>query len=54
MGARVNALAPLAPALDPAALFDLPRPAGECRFPMGPTPDGLERHALEVWNHLHA
>jgi 4-hydroxy-tetrahydrodipicolinate synthase len=37
-----------------AMLRALGQPAGECRFPMGPTPDGLERRALEVWNHLHA
>jgi 4-hydroxy-tetrahydrodipicolinate synthase len=37
-----------------AMLRALGQPAGECRFPMGPTPEGLERRALEVWNHLHA
>lgn len=37
-----------------AMLRALGQPAGECRFPMGPTPEGLEARALEVWNALHA
>ena len=37
-----------------AMLRALGRPAGECRFPMGPTPDGLQTRALELWNRLHA
>lgn len=37
-----------------AMLRALGQPAGECRFPMGPTPDGLEASALDVWNRLHA
>jgi 4-hydroxy-tetrahydrodipicolinate synthase len=37
-----------------AMLRALGQPAGECRFPMGPTPDGLEARALDVWNRLHA
>jgi 4-hydroxy-tetrahydrodipicolinate synthase len=36
-----------------AMLRALGQPAGECRLPMGPTPDGLEARALEVWKHLH-
>jgi 4-hydroxy-tetrahydrodipicolinate synthase len=36
-----------------AMLRALGQPAGQCRFPMGPAPDGLEARALEVWNHLH-
>lgn len=36
-----------------AMLRALGQPAGQCRLPMGPTPDGLEARALEVWKHLH-
>jgi 4-hydroxy-tetrahydrodipicolinate synthase len=36
-----------------AMLRALGQPAGECRFPMGPTPDGLEERALDVINRLH-
>jgi 4-hydroxy-tetrahydrodipicolinate synthase len=35
-----------------AMLRALGQPAGECRFPMGPTPDGLEREALVVARNL--
>ena len=28
-------------------------PAGECRLPMGPTPDGLVDRAEQVWSNLH-
>jgi len=28
-------------------------PAGECRLPMGPTPEGLEDRAKQVWSKLH-
>ena len=28
-------------------------PAGECRLPMGPTPDGLVARAEQVWSNLH-
>ena len=28
-------------------------PSGECRLPMGPTPDGLVEQAKRVWSHLH-
>lgn len=36
-----------------AMLRALGRPAGECRLPLGPAPDGLEARALEVWKRLH-
>jgi 4-hydroxy-tetrahydrodipicolinate synthase len=36
-----------------AMLRALGQPAGECRFPMGPTPDGLEARARQVWDRLH-
>ncbi len=36
-----------------AMLRSLGLPAGECRPPMGPTPDGLEVVAKEVWDTLH-
>jgi 4-hydroxy-tetrahydrodipicolinate synthase len=32
-----------------AMLRTLDLPAGECRPPMGPTPDGLEATAKEIW-----
>jgi 4-hydroxy-tetrahydrodipicolinate synthase len=35
-----------------AMLRTLDRPAGECRPPMGPTPDGLEDEARRVWKAL--
>lgn len=35
-----------------AMLRALGRPAGQCRLPMGPAPDGLEARALEVWRNL--
>lgn len=35
-----------------ALLRALGLPAGECRLPMGPAPDGLEARALEVWRNL--
>lgn len=35
-----------------AMLRSLGLPAGECRPPMGPTPDGLEVEAKEVWDAL--
>jgi 4-hydroxy-tetrahydrodipicolinate synthase len=35
-----------------ALLRALGLPAGECRLPMGPAPDGLEERALEVWRNL--
>jgi 4-hydroxy-tetrahydrodipicolinate synthase len=28
-------------------------PAGECRLPMGPTPEGLVARAEQVWSNLH-
>jgi 4-hydroxy-tetrahydrodipicolinate synthase len=28
-------------------------PAGECRLPMGPTPDGLDDQARRVWSNLY-
>lgn len=37
-----------------AMLRTLGRPAGECRLPMGPTPDGLEDRARIVMKNLHA
>jgi 4-hydroxy-tetrahydrodipicolinate synthase len=37
-----------------AMLRALGQPAGQCRFPMGPTPNGLEKRALEVIKRLHA
>lgn len=36
-----------------AMLRSLGLPAGECRPPMGPTPDGLEVEAKELWQALH-
>lgn len=36
-----------------AMLRSLGLPAGECRPPMGPTPDGLEVRAKELWSQLH-
>ncbi len=35
-----------------AMLRALGLPAGQCRLPMGPAPDGLEARALEVWRNL--
>lgn len=35
-----------------AMLRTLGLPAGECRPPMGPTPDGLEVEAKELWDQL--
>lgn len=35
-----------------AMLRALGLPAGECRPPMGPTPDGLEVRAKEIWSSL--
>ncbi len=35
-----------------AMLRTLGLPAGECRPPMGPTPDGLEVEAKEIWHAL--
>ncbi len=35
-----------------AMLRTLDLPAGECRPPMGPTPDGLEAEAKEIWGEL--
>ncbi len=35
-----------------AMLRSLGLPAGECRPPMGPTPDGLEVEAKDLWNAL--
>jgi 4-hydroxy-tetrahydrodipicolinate synthase len=35
-----------------AMLRTLGLPAGECRPPMGPTPDGLEVEAKELWDSL--
>ena len=35
-----------------AMLRSLGLPAGECRPPMGPTPDGLEVQAKELWDSL--
>ena len=35
-----------------AMLRTLGLPAGQCRPPMGPTPDGLEVHAKELWDAL--
>jgi 4-hydroxy-tetrahydrodipicolinate synthase len=35
-----------------AMLRTLGLPAGECRPPMGPTPDGLEVEAKEIWDQL--
>lgn len=35
-----------------ALLRAIGQPAGPCRLPMGPTPDGLEARALEVLRHL--
>jgi 4-hydroxy-tetrahydrodipicolinate synthase len=36
-----------------AMMRALGQPAGQCRLPMGPAPDGLDEQALEVWNRLH-
>ncbi len=36
-----------------AMLRSLDLPAGECRPPMGPTPDGLEAEAKEIWGALN-
>jgi 4-hydroxy-tetrahydrodipicolinate synthase len=36
-----------------AMLRALGQPAGQCRLPMGPAPEGLEARALEVWTALH-
>lgn len=35
-----------------AMMRTLGLPAGECRLPMGPTPDGLEVRAKEIWHQL--
>jgi 4-hydroxy-tetrahydrodipicolinate synthase len=35
-----------------AMLRTLGLPAGQCRLPLGPTPDGLEDAAREVFSHL--
>ena len=37
-----------------AMMRTLGLPVGECRLPMGPTPDGLEDRAREVYAGLHA
>lgn len=37
-----------------AMLRTLGLPAGECRPPMGPTPDGLEVQAKELWDSLQS
>ncbi len=37
-----------------AMLRTLDLPAGECRSPMGPTPDGLEADAKELWAALQS
>jgi 4-hydroxy-tetrahydrodipicolinate synthase len=36
-----------------AMLRALGLPAGECRLPMGPTPEGLVERAKQVWTNLH-
>lgn len=36
-----------------AMLRTLGQPAGQCRLPLGPAPDGLEDRAREVWRGLH-
>lgn len=36
-----------------ALLRAIGQPAGQCRLPMGPAPDGLEARAREVWKNLH-
>jgi 4-hydroxy-tetrahydrodipicolinate synthase len=36
-----------------AMLRALGLPAGECRLPMGPTPEGLEQRARQVWADLY-
>lgn len=36
-----------------AMLRTLGQPAGECRLPLGPAPEGLEDRAREVWRALH-
>jgi 4-hydroxy-tetrahydrodipicolinate synthase len=35
-----------------AMMRALGRPAGQCRLPLGPAPDGLEARALQVYNRL--
>jgi len=30
------------------------QPAGQCRLPLGPAPEGLEARALDIWNRLRA
>ena len=35
-----------------AMMRALGQPAGQCRLPLGPAPDGLEERALEVWKRL--
>lgn len=37
-----------------ALLRAIGRPVGECRMPMGPTPEGWEQKALEIMAHLQA
>ncbi len=36
-----------------AMLRVLGQPAGQCRLPLGPSPDGLEERARQVWEALH-
>jgi 4-hydroxy-tetrahydrodipicolinate synthase len=36
-----------------AMLRAIGQPAGQCRLPLGPAPDGLEARALQVWGGLH-
>jgi 4-hydroxy-tetrahydrodipicolinate synthase len=37
-----------------AMLRTLGLPAGQCRLPLGPAPDGLEDRARQLWSTLHA
>ncbi len=36
-----------------AMLRAIGQPAGQCRLPLGPAPDGLEARAREIWKNLH-
>jgi 4-hydroxy-tetrahydrodipicolinate synthase len=36
-----------------AMLRAIGQPAGQCRLPLGPAPDGLEARAREIWKGLH-
>lgn len=36
-----------------AMLRAIGQPAGQCRLPLGPAPDGLEAQAREIWKNLH-